>query len=177
MLLAIQPSSRRATGKKRCFPVSQSEIVAAYAFAFRHFSYSTSPHTRGKQVRPPGRLDQRRCIPAYAGKTTTATAPRASTWVHPRTRGENPATLCHVVNTEGHCGGSSREPGRGSCWGVTGEERASGGRTRTPSPGRCRRPTFLGGDQDALLGAGRRTGRQSAGSQASCRCPCPPGPH
>ena len=49
----------------------------------------SSPLTRGKRAFPQPTRTQHRLIPAHAGKTWTARTGHATSWAHPRSRGEN----------------------------------------------------------------------------------------
>ena len=61
----------------------------------RHYACGSSPHTRGARGTSRSKLTPRRIIPAYAGSTTSPSAPDSRAKDHPRIRGE-------------HCRSSSR---------------------------------------------------------------------
>ena len=61
----------------------------ALDFNANHTLGGSSPLTRGKHRRSPGRFRSPGLIPAHAGKTRAATARARASWAHPRSRGEN----------------------------------------------------------------------------------------
>ena len=54
----------------------------------------SSPLTRGKPRNPDGKRNERRLIPAHAGKTLNPNREQAVEAAHPRSRGENPTSSC-----------------------------------------------------------------------------------
>ena len=61
----------------------------------------SSPLTRGKPQPDPGSLTATRLIPAHAGKTGTVPVCRRCIRAHPRSRGENTATLIRADDKKG----------------------------------------------------------------------------
>ena len=93
---ASLPSSR-----PRAHPRSRGENVGAVAVG--DVVAGSSPLTRGKLFRPPGKRYPGRLIPAHAGKTAATAGPNHHARAHPRSRGENLAPMGSL----GGSGGSS----------------------------------------------------------------------
>ncbi len=75
----------------------------------------TSPPTRGKRTWCCSCRPGHRNIPAYTGKTTTATAPRAASAEHPRLHGENTIS---APPSQPRFGTSPPTRGKRSVWGA-----------------------------------------------------------
>ena len=78
---------RSARGRRRAHPRSRGENSRGELR--RKFQPGSSPLTRGKPMAPRRKRENRRLIPAHAGKTHQATCPTLDTRAHPRSRGEN----------------------------------------------------------------------------------------
>ena len=63
--------------------------------------FGTSPRMRGKPRGPAKHYQQRRNIPAYAGKTKSCDSPIVHTQEHPRVCGENVSTRVSGKNRRG----------------------------------------------------------------------------
>ena len=61
----------------------------------------SSPLTRGKRLEGCAQLPLQGLIPAHAGKTSSRERATASTWAHPRSRGENLKQVALDVNKAG----------------------------------------------------------------------------
>ena len=83
----------------RAHPRSRGEN--AYQSRARDIFKGSSPLTRGKPRRARDRVGQLGLIPAHAGKTPRRGRPRAGTWAHPRSRGENPGEALEAAAGEG----------------------------------------------------------------------------
>ena len=125
---ASLPSSR-----PRAHPRSRGENVGAVAVG--DVVAGSSPLTRGKLFRPPGKRYPGRLIPAHAGKTAATAGPNHHARAHPRSRGENLAPMGSL----GGSGGSSpltrgKPAPRSSPLGLSGLIPAHAGKTHYSGP-------------------------------------------
>ena len=67
----------------------------------RYYDYGSSPLTRGKPRREPIDCSHQGLIPAHAGKTGGSASTERTQEAHPRSRGENIASLASLSKRRG----------------------------------------------------------------------------